>query len=130
MTGTRSKKTTNNPDLADKHAAYPAATLAFYGPDDQLATKATAVVVLSEDSERPAASQEWYTVDTDIRLDAQTRQQIMEFLQSEGVQRVVMADRIIGCPHSAGVDYPQGEECPFCPYWANRDRWTGELVDE
>ncbi len=130
MAGSRSKKPTQNPELAEREAAYPAATLAFYGPDDQLATKATAVVVLSQESARPAASQEWYSKDTDIRLDAEIRRQIMEFLQSERVKRVVMADRIIGCPHSEGIDYLQGEDCPFCPFWAHRDRWTGELLDE
>ncbi|SJM33792.1 hypothetical protein [Mesorhizobium delmotii] len=26
-----------------------------------------------------------------------------------------------------GIDYPEGSTCPDCPYWARRDRWTGEL---
>lgn len=126
MAGSSSTK----PTEADNKSAYPAATLAFYGPDDRLATKATAVVILSEDDDRPAATQAWYSEDTDIREDAEIRRQIMEFLQSESVQRVVMADRIIGCPHTEGIDYPQGEVCPHCPFWANRDRWTGEVLDE
>jgi hypothetical protein len=37
-----------------------------------------------------------------------------------------MADRIIGCPHEEGIDYPEGEECPLCPFWKGRDRWSGE----
>jgi hypothetical protein len=24
--------------------------------------------------------------------------------------------------------HPEGEPCPECPYWAGRDRWTGQLL--
>jgi hypothetical protein len=44
------------------------------------------------------------------------------------VKSVVMPDRIIGCPHEEGIDYPEGESCPQCPFWEGRDRWTGEPV--
>jgi len=27
-----------------------------------------------------------------------------------------------------GIDYPEGGICPKCPYWAYRDRWTGEII--
>ena len=40
---------------------------------------------------------------------------------------VVMTDRIIGCPHEEGIDY-EGVTCPACPFWAGRDRWTGERL--
>jgi hypothetical protein len=130
MSSAASKKTDQGAEQAAQKAAYPAATLAFYGPDDQLAIKAVAAVVLSEGDHHLAAVQEWHTEDTDIRTDRAVRQQIMEFLQSQKVQRVVMADRIIGCPHVEGVDYPKGKVCPFCPFWANRDRWTGQRLEE
>jgi len=41
---------------------------------------------------------------------------------------VVMADRIMGCPHEEGVGYPDGSKCPKCPFWAIRDRFTGEKI--
>jgi hypothetical protein len=25
-----------------------------------------------------------------------------------------------------GIDYPEGSKCPECPFWADRDRFTGE----
>jgi len=50
----------------------------------------------------------------------------MQYLGAHGVRSVVMADRILGCPHEEGTDYPEGEVCPHCPFWANRDRWMGE----
>jgi hypothetical protein len=38
-----------------------------------------------------------------------------------------MVDRIIGCLHEEGIDY-HGPTCPLYPFWAGRDRWTGERV--
>ena len=26
------------------------------------------------------------------------------------------------------VDYPEGGVCPQCPFWAHRDRWTGDVI--
>ena len=127
MAGT--KKPRRRSQVAGHEADYPAATLAFYGPDDRLATKAVAAVILSEEDPHPAAMREWHTTDTDIRSDPAVRKLMMEFLQGENVQRVVMADRILGCPHVEGVDYPGGDPCPYCPYWANRDRWTGQPLE-
>lgn len=49
------------------------------------------------------------------------------FIDRAGVKTVAMADRIIGCPHEEGIDY-EGPTCPRCPYWAGRDRWTGEML--
>jgi hypothetical protein len=25
-------------------------------------------------------------------------------------------------------NYPEGEKCMQCPFWAHRDRWSGEIV--
>jgi hypothetical protein len=40
-----------------------------------------------------------------------------------------MPDRIIGCPHEEGIDYPLGSTCPLCPFWKDKDRWTGLPAD-
>jgi hypothetical protein len=44
------------------------------------------------------------------------------------VKDSVSADRIIGCPHQEGVDYPMGRMCPHCPFWAGIDRFTHEPI--
>jgi len=44
------------------------------------------------------------------------------------VRSVLITNRIIGCPHEEGIDYPEGDVCPKCPYWAHRDRWTGTTI--
>lgn len=48
--------------------------------------------------------------------------------EAHGVKSIVMADRIIGCPHEEGIDYPDGQVCPQCPFWAHRDRWSGDVL--
>jgi hypothetical protein len=35
-----------------------------------------------------------------------------------------MTQEIIGCPHEEGIDYPEKEDCPQCPFWKGRDRWA------
>jgi hypothetical protein len=108
-------------------SGYPLATVAFYGPDDKRATKVSVGVVLAEDQE-PAALERWVNPNADLRNDPVVNEQIVKFIRERNVKSVAMVDRIIGCPHEEGVDYPEGEACPQCPYWAHRDRWTGEVV--
>jgi len=113
---------------ARRKTGYPLATLAYYGPDTTRASKAVVGIVVSEHAPDVAVLQKWWSDATDVRTDPTILQQILTFLDQQQVQRVVMVDRIIGCPHEEGSDYPDGETCPQCPYWSNRDRWTGERL--
>jgi hypothetical protein len=61
-----------------------------------------------------------------VREDGAILSAIAEHLRSRGVHSVNMVDRIIGCPHEDGIDYPEGESCPHCPYWKGRDRWSDD----
>ena len=106
---------------------HPVATVAFYGPDDQRATKVAVGIVTTEGAE-PAALERWFSDETDVRTDSAIGHEILKFIEAHGVKSVVMADRIIGCPHEEGVDYPDGQVCPECPFWAHRDRWSGEVL--
>ena len=106
---------------------YPVATIAFYGPDDTRATKA-AVAILNAQGAAPGALERWFAEEGDVRRDPAVGSEILRFVQAHGAKSVVVTDRIIGCPHEEGVDYPEGKACPQCPFWAHRDRWTGDLV--
>jgi len=106
---------------------YPIATVAFYGPNDSRASKVAVSIINAADAE-PSFLERWFLEEADVRTDPGITDQIVRFIQGHGVKSVSMADRIIGCPHEEGVDYPEGEVCPQCPFWANRDRWTGELL--
>ena len=70
----------------------------------------------------------WYSEDADVRHDADILEEVQAFFGEFGALSVAMPDRIIGCPHEEGIDY-EGPVCPECPFWANRDRWTGEIVN-
>ena len=106
---------------------YPVATIAFYGPTAQQATKVAVGIVMREGSE-PELLERWYAEEGDLRFDEEVAYQISAFLREHHVLSVSMVDRIIGCPHEEVVDYPEGEACPNCPYWSGRNRFTGELV--
>ena len=106
---------------------YPIATVAYYGPDDQHATKVAIGIVPFENSE-PSLLERWYSETTDIRSDLEINEKIIHFIKQNNAKSVVIADRIIGCPHEEGKDYPEGSVCPKCPFWANRDRFAGEII--
>jgi hypothetical protein len=106
---------------------YPIATIAFYGPTAETATK-IAVGIFKEENHDADSLERWFSQESDIRLDTDIGEQIAAFIKAENVRSVVITDGIIGCPHEEGVDFPEGKSCPRCPYWAGRDRWTLERI--
>src|ERR1700686_926577 len=107
---------------------YPVATIAFYGPTAERASKVAVGIVAREGAE-PDILQTWHSEDRDLRHDHEIGVEISAFLREHQTVSVGMADRIIGCPHEEGIDYPEGESCPQCPYWRGRDRWSGEMIN-
>jgi hypothetical protein len=106
---------------------YPVATIAFYGPDDEFASK-VAVGIVAADGADPDPLERWFAAELDVRRDPAIGDRILALIREHGVKTVAMSGRIIGCPHEEGIDYPPGEVCPECPFWAHRDRWTGEVI--
>jgi hypothetical protein len=101
---------------------YPVATLAFYGSDDKKASKAVLGIILSKDAE--VQLHKWFreSPDADLRYDIKLQNTWIEIIRREGIRSVVMIEEINGCPHEEGQDYPLGEVCPACPFWAHRRR--------
>ena len=106
---------------------YPIATIAYYGPNDKHATK-VAVGIVKDKSGEVDELRRWFSDYADIRTDQEINQEILQFIDSQSPRSVVIAERIMGCPHEEGIDYPKGESCPKCPFWAYRDRYTGEVL--
>jgi hypothetical protein len=104
---------------------YPVATIAFYGPDASRASKVAVGIIRTEDG-MPTEMKKWFSDTSDVRRDAAIGGEILDFIEEHGARTVAMSSSIIGCPHEEGPDYPEGEVCPQCPYWVNRDRWSGE----
>ena len=107
---------------------YPVATIAFYGPTAERASKVVVGMVAREGGE-PDILEKWHSDDRDLQHDDEIGHEIIAFLREHQAVSVVMTDRIIGCPHEEVIDYPEGESCPHCPYWRGRDRWTGETIN-
>ena len=92
----------------------------FYGPDDKKASKVVLGIIPSEESD--PQQHKWFrkSPDADLRYDIDLQNTWLEIISREGVRRVAMIEEIYGCPHEEGVDYPVGEVCPECPFWADR----------
>ncbi len=106
---------------------YPVATVAYYGPDGSRATKVAVGIITGEGREADPLER-WHSAGSDVRYDQAICESVLEFITAHKPKSVVMSPGIIGCPHEEGVDYPGGQKCSACPYWANRDRWTGEVI--
>ncbi len=103
------------------HRGYPVATVAFYGPDNNIATKAVLGIIPFESAE-PLLFK-YFNSECDIRRDNQVAASILARIREHQAASVVMSEKLFGCPHQEGIDYPAGSTCPQCPYWAAHDRF-------
>ena len=101
---------------------YPRATLAYYGPDDKTATKAALGIFLHEGAE--VTLHRYFNEEKDVRFDVDVQNAIVARLHEHAVKTLIMVEKIFGCPHEEGIDYPEGESCPQCPFWEGRDRYS------
>lgn len=123
--------------LADRHRkwlqkkakrgvrGYPAGTIAFYGPDNTRASKLVAAIIPGE-GEEVMEMRKWFADEADLRADPSVFEEASAFFKAHGVESVGVIDGVFGCPHEEGIDYPEGEDCPQCPFWSEVDRYTGE----
>ena len=95
---------------------FPIGTIALYGPDDKATTKIVAGVIVAKEAE--AIIERW--VGTGVQETPKVQQEIKDFFARHGVTSVAVSDGNMGCPHEEGEDFPEGEDCPFCPYWKGK----------
>lgn len=93
---------------------FPIGTIAYYGPDDKTVNKIVAAV-LPDEHTNPKIKK-W--IGNEVAQNQKTAAEIGKFFQDQQVTNIVMTEGIIGCPHEEGIDYPVGESCPDCPFWA------------
>ena len=99
-----------------KRPEYPIGTVAFYGPDDKITIKIAAGVIKSPNA-KPIIER-W--VATDVTTSPKVQREMKEFFETNGVKSIAMSEGNMGCPHEEGEDFPEGEDCPFCPFWAGK----------
>lgn len=95
---------------------YPVATIAYYGPDDRTPTKI--IVGIAAEGDEILALERWTASDVIANLEVMF--QIQRFIEQHEAKSVAMIEGVIGCPHEEGIDYPVGEDCPFCPFWRGK----------
>ena len=122
--GNNKKLLTKRVRKGDK--GYPIATIAFYGPNNNLATKAVCAIIIQEGAETDPMKK-WFS-SSDLRKSELVMSEILNFIDENGAKSVSMIQEVIGCPHEEGIDYPEGNYCPECNYWKGRDRFSGEMV--
>src|SRR6202048_566487 len=66
---------------------YPVSPVAFYGPDDQHASKVAVAVIIAPDTE-PVALRRWFAESGDVRNDAAIFEEIALFLRGHEVRPV------------------------------------------
>lgn len=110
---------------ANKFRGFPIATIAYYGPDDTRASKVAVGIILRENDEA-ADIRRWFSETSDVRADIGIAEDILAYIAEWDVRSLSVGSRMLGCPHEEGVDY-DGPICPQCPFWAGRNRWTGEM---
>ena len=101
---------------------FPQATIAFYGPDDKRATKAVLGIFLREGDD--STIYRFFSEDKDARYNVDIQQSILARLNEHMVKSLIMVEKIFGCAHEEGIDYPEGQPCPKCPFWNGRDRYA------
>ena len=116
------RQTRPSPTIADLHGKpkkrpeYPIGTVALYGPNDKITTKIAAGVITSLTAEAIIMR----CVATDVTTSPKVKWEIQEFFNAHGVKSVAASAGNMGCPHEEGEDFPDGEDCPFCPFWAGK----------
>ena len=101
----------------NRHGKWPIGTVALYGPDDKTTTKIAAAINRSEYDNDPPVMR-W--VASDVTTSPKVLTEIRQFFAKHGVKNVVLTDGNLGCPHEEGIDFKDGEDCPFCPFWAGK----------
>ena len=103
----------------------PIATISYYGPDDKKATKVAVGIVHSD--KQDVQMHRWFNEDLDVRRDPAINKAIFHLIEEKAAVSVIRLTGINGCPHEEGIDYPSGELCPQCPFWAGRERLTDRI---
>lgn len=91
--------------------------MAYYRPNDRITTK-VAVGIVEEWGQEPAELKRWWG--KDVNRDLGIQKEVADFIKANGANSVVITDGIIGCPHEEGIDFPLGEDCPYCPFWRGK----------
>jgi len=97
-------------------------TIAFYGLDGKVPTKITAGVI--RDDNTKLITQHW--IGTKVTDNPKVKDELQAFFRRYGVKSILVGSGNVGCTHEEGLDFPVGEDCPFCPSWKGKQGSIGQ----
>ena len=97
---------------------YPLGLIAFYGPDDQTATKAV-IGIIKAAGGSPENICKWIFETGDLRKDVPSIKELFRYIEAHDVRSVALTPGIYYCPHEPGIDFPENGACPKCAFWSN-----------
>ncbi len=103
----------------------PFAVLTRYGPDDRTVTK-IAVGIASSLEGNISELKRW--VGEGVASNVEVRAEIAAFLKQHRARTLVITPGVFGCPHEEGTDFPEGGDCPLCPFWKGK-QGSGAVVE-
>ena len=104
----------------------PFAVLTRYGPDDKTVTKIA--VGISPTLEGGITElKRW--LGEGVTSNVEVRAEIKAFLKEQGARTLVITPGVFGCPHEEGTDFPEGDDCPLCPFWKGK-QGSGAAVEQ
>jgi len=106
----------NGSGFDEAKTKYPLGTVAHYGPNDKHTTKIVVGVFLHSTAE-PILRR---FVGSKVKQDPKVQLEIVRLFSIYRIKETVFVDGNLGCPHEEGEDFPVGEDCPFCPFWAGK----------
>ncbi len=97
---------------------YPLGIIAFYGPTDEIASKAV-IGIVKEAGASVQDIKEWVYDQGDLRDDVESIKKLFRYIEAHNVLSLALTPGIYDCPHKPGIDYPENESsCPLCPFWS------------
>jgi hypothetical protein len=97
---------------------YPLGIIAFYGHNDQSATKAI-IGIVNQAGGAPEHIKKWVSEKGDLRKDVSPIKELFRYIEAHNVQSVALTPGIYYCPHEPGIVFPEGGSCPHCLFWSN-----------
>ena len=87
--------------LTRRRTGFPIATVAYYGPDDQFASKVAVGIILFENNPDPIDMKKWFTADLDVRKAPSILSEILAYLETFG-SAISAASGQLECRRRAG----------------------------
>ena len=99
---------------------YPIFKIAFYGPNNKLATMVKLKVKLGQDE--PVQLLSFWEDETDVRSNYEILNHIDNLITEEKIPSVSIMRNIVGCGREECINSNRENDCPYCTYWVGKEQ--------